>query len=62
MECQPDENHCDVPVNDEPNRIEVTITEYVPARASICRTWDKCKHLRSDEFNQQFLADHPECR
>jgi hypothetical protein len=33
----------------------------VPPVPTICRMWNKVKHTRSDEFNQQFLEDHPEC-
>lgn len=54
---------CEINVDaDEPNRIEVIVKEYVPPVPTICRMWNKVKHLRSDEFNQQFLADHPECK
>lgn len=54
---------CEINIDaDEENRIEVTITEYVPPTPTICRMWNKVKHKRTDEFNQQFLADHPECR
>ena len=45
----------------EPNHIEVIISEYQPPRPTVCRMWDRVKHRRSDEFNEQFLADHPQC-
>lgn len=57
-----DESSCEIDVDDAENRIEITIREYQPPRPSICQTWDRCKHRRSDEFNEQFLADHPECK
>ena len=53
---------CEIDVDEcEPNRIEIFVNEYVPPRPSICKTWDSCKHLRSDSFNEQFLKDHPQC-
>ena len=53
---------CDIDVDlCEPAYIEIVVNEYVPPRPSICKTWDRCKHLRSDEFNEQFLKDHPQC-
>ena len=60
MECQPDENCIDVDADKE-DRIEVIVNEYQPPRPTVCRMWDKVKHRRTDEFNQQFLADHPQC-
>ncbi|MGI9458605.1 MAG: hypothetical protein ACR2NF_01275 [Pirellulales bacterium] len=54
---------CEIEVDScEPNHIEVIVNEYQPPRPTVCRMWDKVKHRRTDEFNQQFLADHPECR
>jgi hypothetical protein len=57
-----DEPTCEIDVDDgESNYIEIFVKEYKAPRQSICKTWDRCKHLRSDEFNEQFLKDHPQC-
>ncbi len=54
------ENSCEIQV-DEPNHIEIVVREREPARPSICKTFDKCKHLKTDEWIEDFKRLHPEC-
>lgn len=57
-----EDNEPTIEVQDgEPNYIEIVIKERTPSRPSICKLFDKVKHLKSPEFIEDFNLLHPEC-
>lgn len=54
------ENSCEIQAN-EPERIEIVVKTQEKTRPSICRTFDKCRHLKSPEWIENFKRLHPEC-